>query len=58
MYNVEAMQVSNSADYLLEIAAGFLFLYLGVLYYIVKKLSLLYVLHHQKKVSAGLNNLI
>lgn len=58
MDNIEAMQICNPTDYLFEIPTSLFLLYFGVLNNIVEKLSVFNILHHQEKMSTGLDNFV
>jgi hypothetical protein len=58
MDNIESMQVGNSTDNLFEVAACLFLLYFGILYNVVKQLSIFDVFHDQKQMPTSLYNFI
>ena len=58
MDDIEAMEICDSADDLLEISAGFLLVDFGVLNNIVKQLAVLDVLHDEEEMAAGFDDLV
>lgn len=58
MNNSQFMNVFNSTDNLLEYLTGLIFIHPLLIYNIIKKLSSLHVLHHQKQMLRRFNNLI
>lgn len=58
MDDIELVQIGYSADNLLKVAASLCLLDFGVFDDIVKKLSILYVFHHEEQVSRRLDDLI
>lgn len=58
MDDIEAMEVCDSTDDLLEISTGFLLVDFGVLNNIVKQLAVLYVLHDEEEMAAGFDDLV